>query len=234
MDELLALSAFLLADGCLTSTEKGNYMMVFYNRSKALLSTFADAATRLGSKPHVLQDRVVIYDNKLARSLLELTPSYRTKPCDSRPKCPRSRGLSHGPCARCTPLVIGNTRWPPTRIPEPVFTDPGITRSYLRILFSCDGGVELRHRRASGRLILERRISITSAHPLVRAQIVKLLSSLGISARVEGPHVLIYRKRSLRIFADEIGFLPGALVVRGKHWRGYEKARVLELLTMGL
>ena len=234
MDELLALSAFLLADGCLTSTKKGNYMMVFYNRSKALLSTFADIAARLGSKPHVLQDRVVIYDNELASSLLELTPSYRTKPCDSGSKCPRSRGLPHGPCARCTPLVVGNTRWPPTRIPKPVFTDPEAARSYLRILFSCDGGVELRRRRAGGRTILERRISITSAHPIVRAQIVSLLSSLGISARVEGPHVLIYRKRSLRTFADEIGFLPGALVVRGKHWRGYEKAHVLKLLVTSL
>ena len=124
-------------------------------------------------------------------------------------------------------------------IPEEVMwkllKSPQLTREVLRIFADTEGSVTISVRKAPRNYtVTDRRIAIACTNTTVKSQLVTLLKSLRITARLGKDGVLISNEHSLREFAQQVGFSSGIKVIRKKSgygiWYKCEKAAVLRLL----
>lgn len=125
-------------------------------------------------------------------------------------------------------------------IPEEVMCkllqSPQLMKEVLRIFADTEGSVIICVRKAPRNYTVgDRRIVIACTNTIVKSQLITLLKSLRITAHLRKYGVLITDERSLREFAQQVGFSPRIKVIRKKAghgiWYMYEKATLLRLLV---
>ena len=222
------LAVLLLSEGTVR-IHKNKASIVFTNTSEELNSIFRDSAKNLGMRTFKKSPKqTAIYSKKLATELLIKCRSFRSKPCSSgiRNACPVITGrASLGPsCRHCTPFKDGNKHYPPSSFPEEIMkSNKDDLAEYLRIFFTCEGGVVI------GSDIRNDEVILRVGHPILRRQVLDMINRLGIKTGVRGKSLIYIRKRSEMLkFRDLIGFVHGAKSVRGFH-KGEEKNKLLEL-----
>ena len=119
----------------------------------------------------------------------------------------------------------GSRSW---TVPNEILSNPlTLGRPFLRALADDEGSVSF-HLQSSGKWL--RRVSISSLCSSGRLGLLQLLSRLGIHARETINAVVINREENIARFARLIGFTSSVKILRGKWWRGHDKAEVLRLL----
>lgn len=134
-------------------------------------------------------------------------------------------------------LKFSNGLLPPTKLPVALLLRSSYTKEFLRVAFSCDGGVSLyvayRKGTQGGTKWLIRTVFLACAHPALRSDYVTLITSLGIRVRevsADGK-IKIETEQDIRLFAKHIGFVPGVRATGdSKFWKGEEKNAILNLL----
>lgn len=228
------LVAYCLTDGSVAcDPETGKFCrIILTNKSKSLLRDFGNTLKALGHEPRrescARAEQVVTRSAELAKRLLELTPTYRTRPCEHHPICARIRDPRRtGACISCEPIVYDGVRFPPAMIPESLLDSPTRTGKFIQIAASCDGGVRF-SANTMNPLRIRRQVFLSSTHPTIRVQYAHLLTQIGIQSRIEGPSVVIMGNHNLQTFAKKVGFVNGCHVLCGR-WQGLEKNTVLRM-----
>jgi|GEM_PF-2904929 len=112
--------------------------------------------------------------------------------------------FSHSPSYRTMRLAGGG--YPPCKIPDEIIRDKKLAAPFLRAYASCDGCVYGNRSHPNGV------VEIACHHPLLRNQLAALLSLFSIRATVSRRRLAIQDKASVRLFADNIGFLDESVV----------------------
>ena len=112
---------------------------------------------------------------------------------------------------------------------------PQLLKEVLRIFADTEGSVIISVRKAPRNYtVADRRITIACTNEAVKSQLIKLLKSLGITARQGRDGVMITNEHSLREFAKQINFSHGISVLRKKAghgiWYMHEKNILVKLL----
>ncbi|MEM5793317.1 MAG: LAGLIDADG family homing endonuclease [Candidatus Aenigmatarchaeota archaeon] len=223
------LVVMLLAEGNVRVRKK-EVAIVFTNKCEELRSKFREIAEELGQEVHKKgKKQLVIYSKDLGRQLLELSRSFRTKPCASGKQnaCPvTKRKIKLGPsCNICEPLISDGKKFPPTTFPKTILNaNPDNIAKYLRIFCSCEGGVVIGKDKRNDEVI------IRVTHPKLREQIIEMFEKVGIKVKIRGKSLIYIKKLSeIRKFKEKIGFLEGCKAMRGKNVE-IEKNRLLKLI----
>lgn len=193
----------LLAEGSVTLNKKGGTVK-FTNISEELKKYFENIANQLGYRSKIKDSKsLVIYSVDLAKELLKLCKSFRTKPFKKGDKIEFSSAT----------------------FPEEVFQLPkSKIKELLRTYFTCEGGVVI------GSDVRNDEVIVRVCHPTLQKQILQLLAKVNIKAATRG-YGLIYirRRKEIEKFEKEIGFLDGVCAVRGKY-KGVEKNKLLKFI----
>jgi len=223
------LAVLLLAEGTVR-IHNNKASIVFTNTSEELNNIFRNSAENLGFKTYRKSPKqLAVYSKILATELLFECKSFRSKPCSSgmRNSCPVTRGKTTlGPsCESCIPIDDGNKRYPPSSFPQEIIeSNHEDLAEYLRLYFTCDGGVVVGTDKRNDEVI------VRVGHPILRTQMLRMLETLGIETRVRGESLLFIKKRSEVIkFKEIIGFVKDAKSVRGFH-KGTEKNELLKFI----
>lgn len=123
----------------------------------------------------------------------------------------------------------------PEEVMRKLLHSPQLTKEVLRIFADTEGSVIICVRKAPRNYTVgDRRVVIACTNAIVKAQLITLLKSLRITGHTRKYGVLITDERSLREFAQQIGFSPRIKVIRKKAghgiWYMHEKTTLLRLL----
>jgi len=166
---------------------------------------------RFSERVDNLNVKITSFKNKrVAEFLHQLTPTFRTKP-------------------------FSNGEFPKVTIPA-FFKQ--LSREelaeVLRAMFSADGAVVLgvKFHKTKRRWVFTRRISLASAHPVLREQIAELLrEKFEMNPKIWKNEIVFDEKEDIIKFHKEIRFVDGVKISRkSKNWTGFEKNEILEFL----
>lgn len=225
--------AYLLTDGGISADGR----IYVANTSDAIIEDFKKQITETFGPQKFSFNRassakIIRFSSAKAReTLLALSPSYRTRACEKFPKCPRVKNPKFRvlSCLKCE----STNGFPPTKIPDIVMnSNKEIKQSFLMRVFSADGGPVLTERNRRNYLEMRRMIVLSCSNPTIQAQYMMLLSEFGIKPRKNGIQLQIERKEDIEKFKNQINFLPGVRVTKGKRWKGVEKRKVLEFMCL--
>jgi hypothetical protein len=172
-----------------------------------------------------------INSKEVVSQILCIVNACRTKACHNTPSCPKLRKRNYQSCSKCKPIHHFGKKYPLIQIPDFITKDKECTRSFLRVVFSCDGGVSLYPRIGHNKLRIERELFVGCKHPLLRKQYVKLLKVFQIDPmnKPNKGKVLIRDLKNMKRFEEKIGFLPNVNATGdSKYWKGVEKNRMLK------
>jgi intein/homing endonuclease len=250
--KLSTLIGLILSDGGI-SCSHNNAEIFFTNTSEKLIEIFTSISKELfGVEPKIRRKagkffQINLPSKSAANFLLSLINTGRKKRCNRTPICPKLKGMTNGSCIVCSPIKIRNDIFPLIKLPDFIKNDRQNKIEFLKIMFSCDGGIALFPRKGKGKLRIEREVFLACKHPLLREMVVDLLSSLGIQAKNDEKKnkVLIRDFENMKKFKDIVGFIDGVLVTKNsKTWRNFEKNKILDIavktfemskpLTLGL
>jgi len=210
------LVGILLTDGSI-SKKHNSYSIELSGKSKRLHEIFKEKMKRLGTSKFLeICDsrypdirRTIVNDGKVAKSLLGIVPTFRTKQFE-------------------------NGNFPPAKLPEFIFDLNSKERSaVLQAMFSCDGCISLwivRNKRWDVWEI-KKWVKFACKHPRIRKQVYELLAGFGYNPviREENDEILLTKKKDIVKFAREIRFLDGVKVTKdSRNWEGFEKNSVLD------
>lgn len=227
--ELAKLMGMVLTDGGI-SCGGGKFRLHFTTTSPVLEESFRSMATRI-LKRKITVDRShgavkqIVWVHDIRDMFDELSPSFRTQACDSFPISPCLKGLP----IHSEHIVEGDKIFPPTKIPDFVFEDKEKAREFLKLAFSCDGGVTLCVAKSKSGFRLDRKIRLFCEHPTLKRQHAELLKKFDLKPQIISDGIRLSGKVDIKKFSEEIDFLKGVKVVRKGLWRGIEKSKLLEL-----
>lgn len=217
---LAMLLGMLFTDGCV-SPNGNSWRIYFANKSKSLVDLFQECIIEIFglSANRVLKGitadglfRAVINSKEIGNYLVDTFGTFRT-------------------------LKFKDGRLPKTKLPVLELLASDCTGDFLRVAFSCDGGLCFYPARRGGSLggtkWLIRTVFLACAHPRLRADYMFLLKSLGIEARevVGDRKIKLETGDSIKKFHRMVGFVKGVKSSsHSKFWVGYAKQDVLELM----
>ena len=124
--------------------------------------------------------------------------------------------------------------YPSTRLPLDELIKSNLIPSFLRVVFSIDGGVKFyAGKESNGKYSLRKNVCLACYHPILREQYCFLIKKLGIdAANIHADNVIRSQgEKSVRAFAENIGFIKGVTVTNhSRFWVGKEKNEVLRCL----
>jgi intein/homing endonuclease len=225
--------AYLLTDGGIDA----NGRIYFSNTSNVLIDDFKNQVeesfgTQKFSFTKAGRTQIIRFsNNKVKKQVLKLSPSFRTRSCKTHPICPGLKGETKVcPCCDGTKCY---EEFPPTRIPDEIMNSSNLVKKeFLTRIFSADGGPVLTKRNRRNYIEIRRMIILSSSHPTLKQQYKDLLLGFGIIPRDNGTQLQIERREDIEKFKNEINFLPGVVVTKGKRWLGLEKRKVLEFMSL--
>lgn len=199
-DKLAKLLGFLLSDGSVYyDKSKRTYCIQFTNKSLNLRNIFkvlmkdCFGVNRFYEIPCTNAVSVRIFSRKIAKTLFEYSPTYRTLPCKSFPKC---NGFS---CfLECNPSVNNGIEYPPCEIHNSIFSKRSHIRSFISGFTSGDGSVCINWKHSIYK------VELTCYHPFLRKQIMDSLSHIEIQARFNERAVFVSGIKPFSKFVDEI------------------------------
>jgi len=231
--ELAELSGMLLTDGGVTCVS-GKWRVHFTTTSDILEGRFKELVIKVlnrhpskASTHSGTQQNASI--NKIINELHELSPTFRTKPCNHFPICPKLRGKHFQPCSICNPIKINNEMFPPAKIPEFIFNDKHGAIDFLRAAFTCDGSIILSVAKSKNGFRLDRKVVLSCEHPQLKEQHAQFLVQLGFKPKIRKDCIVLGGKENIVKFQKEIGFIDGVRIIRNGRWGGMEKSKLLKL-----
>lgn len=127
--------------------------------------------------------------------------------------------------------VNGKLHYPLASLPAILTKDKKTICQFLKVAFSCDGGINLYVAR-NKYIWLIRNVYLACQHPRLIKQYYLLLRKLGIAAKIlfKDELIRIQGRVNIEKFAREIGFLKGVKITQNSaYWQGIEKQKILEL-----
>ncbi len=194
------LIAYLLSDGGIYKGGDNGLYIFLTSKDKTLINDFKEILVFYGLKPYVrLSTRayeIRVGNKKLAQKLLNKCKTFRT-------------------------LKYSNNKYPEIEIPKEILTDKKLAKEFLKVFASCEGYVKFNKRKWT-----TRRITIGCSHPELSNYLIQLIGLLGISTTKRKTEVVISGKENIVKFQNEIGFIKGTKVQKGK-FTGLDKEYVL-------
>lgn len=126
-------------------------------------------------------------------------------------------------------LENGRSFYPSASLPVKL-QNPSIVRQFLKLAFSCDGGINLYVVRKKYTWLI-RNVYLSCQHPVLLKQYFNLLKKIGIQSKIlwKDELIRIQGRKDLEKFANEIGFLDGVKITQhSTYWQGFEKQRILQ------
>ena len=228
----LKLVALCLSDGGIGFSSNTMYIH-FTNTSEVLLDLFKREIRKFSeSKIHKqIKPRGItlrIFDKKLVRALLNISPSYRTRPCNHFPICPflkkdRKYGFGNHKHFKQNGLIFAKTT-----VPEYLFQTLKDRATFMRIYASCDGYPSIFPRKSSWSAV-ERIVAIVCHHPILKTRLHEILVDLKIPHKTKPYAIEMRSKESITQFRKKIGFIDGVKMTgNSRYWKGVEKNKVLD------
>lgn len=216
--ELVELIAMLYTDGGVSRHGVESWRIYFTNSSLAAIRLFVD---RVSTIFRIVPDRIQVKKrygiHYLARVTSKEIGSYLV-----------------GTFGTFRTLRLDNGDYPPTQLPLHEIIKNDLIGTFLRVVFSMDGGVKFYvGKETNGKSSLRKNVSLACHHPILRKQYCYLLEQLGIHAtNVEHDSVIrIQGENKVRAFAEKVGFIDGIKVTyHSRYWVGREKNEVLRLM----
>lgn len=218
---LTSLLAILFTDACVSPKKKDSWRIYFVNSSEILIRLFRDCIVE-----------VFGLDEKRVRMSKSKDGFYRA--------VVNSKEIGHYLVSRFgtfRTLRYKNGELPKARLPIKQLIVSNVMNEFLKVAFSCDGGLCFyrAHRAGAkgGTRWLIRTVFLSCHHPQLREDYMSLLGSLGIQARnvIADGKIKIEDEKNIRKFQKLIGFVAGVEVTKhSKFWREYEKQNLLDLM----
>lgn len=233
--QLVRLIALLLTDGGISKASKNLYEIYITNNSNIILNMFEACIEDLFGKQKFYRykfktvKKVKITSKEIGIYLLKFSSSYRTRPCNTYPKC-----LDKTLCRICRSI----NGYPPARIPKFILNGKiEIRQEFLKIAFSADGCIEFyenknkKNNKKSNKKSIQRRISLFCSNPYILKQFKTMIKKCGFNITFTKTEIRITGKKQLNKFKNEIGFLDGVVVSsKSKFWCGYDKNELLRIV----
>ena len=218
---LASLLAILFTDASVSPKKKNSWRIYFLNSSEVLIKIFRDCIVDVFGIDQArvrmsrYQDgfyRAVVNSKEIGNCLVSRFGTFRT-------------------------LKYENGELPCTKLPIDQLIASKVVSEFLKVAFSCDGGLcfypAYREGNRGGTQWLIRTIFLTCHHNQLRENYIFLLQSLGIQARnvVKDGKIKIEDEKNIRKFQELIGFVKGVAVTKhSKFWRQYQKQDLLNLM----
>ncbi len=220
MDEdEVTLLAILYTDGCLSRKSKNSQSWRFFlgNTSWPIIQAFKKSMMRLYSLP---EKRI-----RISKKQVNGKPFYKAV-VDSV----EIGQLLTKKYGTFRTLKFGN-KYPPASLPETLKNDSKTICQFLKVAFSCDGGINLYVARSRYKFLI-RNVYLACQHPILRKQYFEFLKKLNIASKIleKDELIRIQGKESLKRFASLVGFMSGVKITQNSaYWQGFEKQKLLEL-----
>jgi hypothetical protein len=234
--DLCQMIAMLITDGGISPHQETSWEIHFRNKSDQLNTLFREVTYSLFKvypTAKVRSDGTTIQrlrSKNIGEKLLNITNSYRTLACESSPICGRYRN-ARIPCLKCSPKEYSGVAYPTIKFPTEIEKNTQLAKIFLKIAYSCDGGVSLYEAHRDKQSWLIRKVFIDSKHPLVRNYYQKLLEKLGFRTKIYGSQIRIQKREMFKKFSKEIGFVKGVKIGKdSKYWVDKTKNELLSLL----
>lgn len=215
------LIGLLYTDGCLSSKGKSSWRFYFSNKSERLVAIFRECMMQCFALPSS-RVRLGITNDGLYRAIVDSKQSGDT--------FTQRFGTFRT-------LAFANGKLPEAHLPVQELLQHNVAPDFLRIAFSCDGGVSLYVARRAGARggtnWLIRGVYLACAHPTLRRDYQMLLKALGIKSRnVTGDgKIKIETEKDIRMFYTLVGFVKGVHITHtSRFWPNVEKQTLLERL----
>ena len=219
--ELAILLSMLFTDGCVSPKNKNGWRLLFCNKSKILVDLFQNCMVKVFRLPRTrfgiskLQGKywqTVVNSKDIGNYLVSNFGTFRT-------------------------LKLKNGLPTKARLPIKWLIINDCVSDFLRVAFSCDGGLSFypTHRNGirGGTKWLIRTLFLSCEHDQLRKDYLRLLDSVGINARdvkADGK-IKIEDKINISKFHKTIGFVADVEVTNhSKFWSSYSKQKLLELM----
>lgn len=220
MDKSLAqLLAILFTDGCVSPKYKKSWRIYFANKSKVLIDLFKDCMeSTFGLEGERIRQgitadglfRAIVNSKQIGNFLVNKYGNFRT-------------------------LCYSDGTIPTVNLPVQELLASGNAEHFLRVAFSCDGGISFypayRAGKNGGTKWLIRTVFLACKHEQLRKDYVDILSHLGIEAREVGKDgkIKLERKSEIAKFYKKVGFVKGVKATNdSKYWSGVEKQSILK------
>lgn len=216
------LLGILYTDGCLSPKGKNGWRFYLGNTSWQIIEAFKESLIKLFNLPdrriRISQKivngkpfyKAVMDDMKIGKLLTEKYGTFRTLRYSSK---------------------VNGSSYPLTSLPDRL-QDQAIICQFLKVAFSCDGGVNLYVARNKYTWLI-RNVYLACKHPVLRKQYHNLLKKVGITGKIlkQDEMIRIQGKKDLEVFANKVGFMKGVQITQhSTYWEGFEKEKVLQLL----
>ncbi len=212
----------LYTDGCLSPKGKNGWRFYLSNTSWQIIETFKESFVKLFNLP---EHRI-----RISQKIVNGKPFYKAVVDDMRigqfltDKYGTFRTLRY-------PSKVNGLIFPPASLPNNL-QDPFTICQFLKVAFSCDGGVNLYVAKNRYRWLI-RNVYLACKHPVLIKQYYNLLKKVGVAAKIlwQDNLIRIQGKQNLEDFANKVGFMEGVQITQhSAYWQGIEKQKVLHLL----
>ena len=220
--ELASLLAILFTDGCVSPKKKNSWRIYFSNSSEILIQLFRDCMVNVFGlnkeriRIGIITDgfyRAVINSKEIGEYLVSRFGTFRT-------------------------LRYKDGKLPDTKLPIDQLIASNVVDEFLKVAFSCDGGLCFypAHREGArgGTKWMIRTVFLACRHAKLRGDYMSLLRFLGIRARnvPKDGKIKIEDENNIRKFWELVEFVEGVKVTKhSKFWRDYEKQDLLSLMV---
>ena len=228
---LATLIGLLLTDGGVSKMSKNRFEIFLASNSEGLRNKFESSmqicfdVDRFYTINGETVCKIRAIEEVAGLELLKLSPTFRTRPCDVYPTCPKKTGNAE----RAIPHKCNSLNgYPPTRVPDFIMEGSvEIKRESLKAAISADGGVEF-HTLSKGIKYLQRRLLLRCHNPNLIKQWRILFEDCGFEVTETKNEIRITGVKQFLKFRAEIGFLDNVKVERSKNWNGFEKNEILD------
>lgn len=215
------LLGILYTDGCLSPRGKNGWRLYLSNTSWQIITVFKDSLINLFNLP---KERIRI-------SQLEINgkPFYKAIVDDMR--IGQILTNRYGTFRTLKYKGVNGQFYPQANLPDKLFQDNETICQFLKVAFSCDGGINLYVAKSKYKWLI-RNVYLACKHPILIKQYQDLLKQVGIRSKlllIDGL-LRIQGKQYLKKFADKIGFVDGVeFTQHSAYWQGFTKQKVLQL-----
>jgi len=215
------LLGILYTDGCLSKKSKNGWRFYLGNTSwhiieafkKSLIKLFNLSEHRIRISQKIVNGKpfykAVVDDMKIGQFLTDRYGTFRTLQYSS---------------------AVNGSIYPPASLPAKL-QDPLTICQFLKVAFSCDGGVNLYVARNKYTWLI-RNVYLACKHPTLIRQYHMLLEKVGVVGKIlwQDELIRIQGKKDLEKFAGQIGFMEGVKITQhSAYWQGFEKQKVLQM-----
>lgn len=216
------LLGILYTDGCLSRKGKNGWRLYLGNTSWEIITAFKVAVMGLFKLPE--------YRVRISRKIVNDNPFYIVV-VDSV-EIGRVLNKKYGTFRTLKYSLNNKTSiYPTASLPSILDEDKTILCSFLKVAFSCDGGVNLYIAYNRYKWLI-RNVYLACQHPTLVKQYSFFLRKLGIRNKIlwKDELIRIQGKQDLEKFAKTVGFMKGVKITQNSaYWQGIEKQKVLEL-----